>query len=229
MTLEQFLQPLGAGLLSHSPLTAAGITFLGGIVASAVCPCTLPMGLGVASLAGASEARQRHGGLQISAAFFAGIVVSLAGLGALAGQLGALATESFGRDWALVMAATSLLAALVAFWRPRMRIEMLTAWRRPGVLGSFGYGLVFSLGTSVAPLLLLLTIVAAQGRPEHGLVLALIFGLGRGLPFLLAGIAGSAVTGLTRLGLWSRAIQIASGAALMVVSAYYVNVFVAFL
>jgi cytochrome c-type biogenesis protein len=229
VTLEQFLQPLGAGLLGHSPLTAVGITFLGGIVASAVCPCTLPMGLGVASLAGASEARQRHGGLQVSAAFFSGIVISLAGLGALAGQLGALATESFGRDWALVMAATSLLAALVAFWRPRMRIDTLTVWRRPGVLGSFGYGLLFSLGTSVAPLLLLLTIVAAQGQPEHGLLLALIFGVGRGLPFLLAGISGSAITGLTRLGLWSRTIQVASGAALLIVSVYYANVFVAFL
>jgi cytochrome c-type biogenesis protein len=109
-----------------------------------------------------------------------------------------------------------------------MRIDTLTAWRRPGVLGSFGYGLVFSLGTPVAPLLFLLTIVAAEGRPEHGLVLAVIFGLGRG-PFLLAGNAGSAVTGLTLLGLWSRAIQIANGAALMVVSAYYVGVFVAFL
>jgi cytochrome c-type biogenesis protein len=141
VTLEQFLQPLGAGLLSHSPLTAVGITFLGGILASAVCPCTLPMGLGVASLAGASEARQRHGGLQISVAFFAGIVVSLAVFGALAGRLGALATESFGRNWALAMAALSLLAAVLAFWRPRLPIDTLTAWRRPGMLAPSATGL----------------------------------------------------------------------------------------
>jgi cytochrome c-type biogenesis protein len=53
VTLEQFLQPLSTGL-SHNPLTPLGITFVGGIVASAVCPCTVPMGLGVAGLAGAS-------------------------------------------------------------------------------------------------------------------------------------------------------------------------------
>ena len=93
MTLEQFLQPLSVGL-SHSPLTALGITFAGGIVASAVCPCTVPMGLGVAGLAGASQVRARYGGLQVSAAFFAGIVISLSALGGVAGRLGALATEA---------------------------------------------------------------------------------------------------------------------------------------
>jgi len=73
---------------------------------------------------------------------------------------------------------------------------------------------------------LLLTIAAAEGRPEIGLMLAFIFGLGRGLPFLLAGMAGSALTGFTRLGLWSRTIQVVSTAALVTVSAYYANVFV---
>ena len=224
MTLEQFLQPLSAGL-SYSPLTALGITFVGGIVASAVCPCTVPMGLGVAGLAGASQVRARYGGLQVSAAFFAGIVISLTALGGVAGRLG-LATEAFGRNWALGMASLSLVAAALALWWPRMPVDRLVAWRRPGVVGSFAYGVVFSLGTSVAPFLLLLTIAAAEGRPEIGLMLAFIFGLGRGLPFLLAGMAGSVITGFTRLGLWSRTIQVVSAVALLTVSAYYAKVFV---
>lgn len=217
MTLEQFLEPLAG--LGYSSLAALGITFVGGILASAVCPCTLPMGLGIAGIAGASEVKSRGGGLQISGAFFAGIVVSLT----ILGSLGGLATELFGRNWALAMAAVSLLAAVAAFSWPR--VKALTAWRSPGVLGAFGYGLVFSLGTSVAPLLLLLAISAAQG-PEQGIMRAFIFGLGRGVPFLLAGIVGSTVTGLTRLGLWSRTIQIISGVALLVVAAYYVEVYV---
>lgn len=225
MTLEQFLQPLSAGL-SHSPVIAFAITFAGGILASAVCPCTVPMGLGVAGLAGASQVQTRYGGLQVSAAFFAGIVISLTALGAVAGRLGALATESFGRDWALGMAILSVIAAALALWWPRIPIDRLTAWRRPGVVGSFAYGVVFSLGTSVAPFLLLLTIAAAEGRPEIGPVLAFIFGLGRGLPFLVAGVAGSVITGFTRLGLWSRTIQVVSAAALLSVSAYYASVFV---
>jgi cytochrome c-type biogenesis protein len=168
----------------------------------------------------------RRGGVQIAAAFFAGIVLSLMVLGALAGQLGALVTESFGRNWALAMAILSFAAALVAFRWSRMTIDTLAAWRRPGVLGAFGYGIVFSVGTSVAPLLLLLTIAAAAGSPAHALLLAFVFGLGRGFPFLLAGLAGSAITGLSWLAAWSRAIQVVSGAALLVVGLYYVNVFV---
>ena len=39
-------------------------------------------------------------------------------------------------------------------------------------------------------------------------------------------MAGSALTGFTRLGLWSRTIQVVSTAALVTVSAYYANVFV---
>jgi cytochrome c-type biogenesis protein len=225
VTLDEFLQPLASGL-GHNMLTAFGITFVGGIVASAVCPCTLPVGVGVAGMASASQARYRYGGLQVSMAFFAGIVITLMVLGTVAGRLGALITESFGRNWALAMAIVSLIAAALAFWRPRMKIDALTTWRRPGVLGTFGYGVVFSLGTSVAPLLLLLTIAAAQARPEQGLLLAFVFGLGRGLPFLLAGAAGSTITGFTRLGLWSRAIQLVSGAALLIVSVYYANVFI---
>ena len=56
--------------------------------------------------------------------------------------------------------------------------------------------------------------------------MAFIFGLGRGLPFLLAGMAGSVITGFTRLGLWSRTIQVVSAVALLTVSAYYAKVFV---
>ena len=225
MTLEHLLQSLGSST-SHSLLTILGITFLGGIAASAVCPCTLPVGVGVAGLAGASETRLRYSGLQISVAFFAGIVFSLAVLGAFASRLGALATESFGRNWALTMAIVSFGAALVAFRWSRVKNESLIAWRRPGLLGAFGYGIVFSVGTSVAPLLLLLTILAADGKTEHGLLIAFVFGLGRGVPFLLAGLAGSAITGLIQLGSWSRVIQLASAAALLIVSAYYANIFV---
>lgn len=227
MTLDEFLRQFGAGLGQGVSLLGLGVTFLAGIVASAVCPCTLPVGLGVASAAGASEVESRRGGLKIAAAFFAGIVINLTFLGVLAGRLGALATESFGRYWALGMAILSLVAAVLAFWGPRLNVSRLAGWRRPGLTGTLGYGFIFSLGTSVAPLLLLLTISAAQASPIQGLLLAFTFGLGRGLPFLAAGVAGSAITGFMRLGAWRRTIQVVSGCALLFVTGYYARVFLA--
>jgi cytochrome c-type biogenesis protein len=75
--------------------------------------------------------------------------------------------------------------------------------------------------------LLLFTISAASRSPIQGFLLAVTFGLGRGFPFLLAGVIASAITGFTRLGAWSRIIQVVSGFALLLVSIYYANTFVA--
>ena len=226
MTLDAALNVLGPGLESGL-LPALATTFVAGILASAVCPCTLPVGLSVAGVAGASEAQAHNSGMAVAIAFFIGIVASLTGLGLAAGELSALATEAFGRAWALVMAGLSLVGALVAFMWPRMQIERLTAWRQPGIVGAFGYGLVFSVGTSVAPLLLLLAVAAGAQAPEYALLLAFVFGVGRGLPFLLAGAAGSTLTRFTRLGVWGRAIQVVSGIALLFVAWYYADVYLA--
>lgn len=228
ITLDEFLRHFGSGL-EHGLFIALGVSFLAGIMASAVCPCTLPVGLGMASVSGASEAEGRRQGLKLAAAFFAGIVLNLTLLGALTGRLGALATESFGRSWAMAMAILSLLAAVVAFWEPRLKVSQLEALRRPGLAGAFGYGFVFSLGTSVAPLLLLLTVSAVNGRPAYGFLLAFTFGLGRGLPFLFAGLVGSAVTSFAGLARWRGAIQFVSGCVLLAVSAYYTDTFVTLL
>src|SRR5258708_36520963 len=130
MTLEEFLQRFGSTLTGHS-FWGLGIVLMAGIVASAVCPCTLPVGLGIAGMAGASESKSRRTGFMIAVAFFLGIVVNLVIVGALAGSLGALLTEAFGRYWALGMALMSFGAAVVALRGIRLKVEQLDALRRP--------------------------------------------------------------------------------------------------
>jgi cytochrome c-type biogenesis protein len=228
MTLEEFLQKF-SGTLPHGSAWALGIAMVGGVVSSAVCPCTLPVGLGMAGAAGASETQSRRSGFMIAIAFFAGIVVNLTILGAIAAGLGGILTDSFGRYWALGMAALSVVAAIIAFWGPRLRASQLGALRKPGVTGAFVYGFVFSLGTSAAPLLVLLTIAASQAGTTYGALLSFAFGVGRGLPFLLVGIFAGAVMRLARIGAWRRTIQFVSGSALLFVSIYYVRAFVGLL
>ena len=214
--LEQFEASLG-----EWSLLALAVAALAGVLASAVCPCTLPVGLGMASVSSASESTSRRSGLWIAAAFFGGIVVTLAVLGAFAGRIGALLTESFGTWWAAAMAALAWGAAGLAFWGPRLKPSRLAALRRPGAAGAFAYGAIFSLGTSVAPLLLLLTFAAAEARPAYGLTLALSFGLGRGAPFLLIGVSASMLTHLVRLGRWRRGLQVVSGSILVLMGGYF--------
>lgn len=225
MTLEAFLGQFGSDL-SGGVLLAIGVALIGGMVASAVCPCTLPMGLGMAGVVGTYESESRRRGFLVAAAFFAGIVVNLMVLGLVAARLGTILTESFGRYWALAMAIVSLLAAATAFFGPRLRADQLASLRKPGAIGAFGYGFIFSLGTSAAPLLVLLTVAAGQANPMNGLVLAMAFGVGRGLPFLLVGLFAGALVRFTRVGHWRRAIQVTSGTALLVVSLYYARAFI---
>lgn len=226
MTLDAFLERF-ASSLPHGSFWTVLVVILAGVVASAVCPCTVPVGLGVAGVVGSTGSENRRDGFLIALAFFAGIVINLTILGSLAGRLGAVLTESFGRYWALGMATVSLVAAVAAFWGPRLGVEKLASLRRPGLAGTFVYGFIFSLGTSAAPLLLLLTVAAAQARPGYGFILALAFGIGRGLPFLLAGLFAGVLMRFARLGIWRRAIQVISGSALVFVCIYYVRVFVA--
>ena len=135
MTLEDYLRQFGSGF-SAGPLLALPVALLGGVVAGAVCPCTLPVGLGIAGAAGASETQSRRSGFMIAAAFFAGIVLNLTILGALASRLGGILTESFGRYWTLAMALLSLIAAILAFWGPRLKTDQLAPLRKPGIAGA---------------------------------------------------------------------------------------------
>lgn len=228
MTLDAFLENFASSLPQGS-VWAVFLAIAAGVVASAVCPCTVPVGLGVAGMAGSSASKSRRGGVLIAVAFFAGIVINLTILGSVAGRLGTVLTESFGRYWALGMALVSFVAAVAAFRGPRLSTEKLASLRGPGMAGAFLYGFIFSLGTSAAPLLLLLTVAAAQARPEYGFILAMAFGVGRGLPFVLAGLFAGTLMRFARLSSWTGAIRVASGCALLFVSVYYTRVFIALL
>ena len=225
MSLEQFVQQFSQALShgsAYSLLIAAGA----GMITTGVCPCTLPVGLGIAGLVSSNTENKTNRGFMIAFGFFCGIVFCLSLLGALAGRLGIFLTETFGQYWALSMALISAVAAALAFYGPRLTVSKLSALRRPGIGGSFVYGLIFSLGTSAAPLLLLLSVAAATANPIYGFILALAFGIGRGLPFLIVSAFAGAVTKFAQLTWLRRSIQIVSGLALLFVCYYYVKVFI---
>lgn len=225
MTLESFFENIG-GDLSEASLLSFGIAFLAGIFSSGVCPCTLPVGLGMAGLVSSNSDKKSRYGFLVAGAFFFGIVLSLTLLGALAGRFGVILSQSFGRYWALTMVIISIIAAIAAFYGPRIKVQKLSTLRKPGLGGAVLYGFIFSLGTSAAPLLLLLSVAAATADPFYGFILALFFGLGRGLPFLLVGIFAGAVSRLAQLTWLRRSIQVISGSALLFVAFYYGKVYI---
>jgi cytochrome c-type biogenesis protein len=225
MNLEKFIEQFSHTLADGSFMSLM-IAALAGIISTGVCPCTLPVGLGIAGLVSNNTEKKTNTGFIIALAFFCGIVVCLAVLGALAGRLGIFLTETFGQYWALSMALLSAITAVVAFYGPRLNVTKLATIRRPGVGGSFVYGLIFSLGTSAAPLLLLLSVAAAKANLLFGFMLALFFGIGRGLPFLIVSASAGAVTKFAQFTWLRKSIQIGSGIALLFVSYYYIKVFI---
>ncbi len=200
-----------------------------GFLSTGVCPCTLPMGLGVAAVTGEAEASHRRFGIYLLLAFSFGIAASTALSGAVAGKVGALLTTTFGKWWALAMAVFTLLAAAIAFTGPRLGTPQLVKFRRRGAGGSFLYGFVFSLGTATPPLMVLLAAAAAQGRPALGAALGLGFGAGRALPFLIIGYSARLLSRFMRSSKWRTALRTTSGSALLLASAYFAWVFSAFL
>lgn len=219
--IEQFNHTLGNGSF-FSLLLAA----LAGIISTGVCPCTLPVGFGLAGFVSTNTEIKTNKGYITAIAFFCGIVVCLSLLGAIAGKLGIFLSETFGQYWSFSMALISGIAAIIAFYGPRLKVIRLTYLRKPNIVGSFVYGLIFSLGTSAAPLLILLSVTAAKANPLFGFSLALFFGIGRGFPFLIVSVFASAVTKFEQLTLLRKGIQIISGLALLYVSYYYTKVFI---
>jgi cytochrome c-type biogenesis protein len=62
--------------------------------------------------------------------------------------------------------------------------------------------------------LFLLTIAAAQGRTEYGIALALAFGIGRGLPFLLVGVFAGLLMRFAALARWRRLQMVTANVAI---------------
>lgn len=225
MSLEHFIEQF-RNVVCEGSFYSLIIAALAGIISTGVCPCTLPVGLGIAGLVSSNSESKSNKGFIIALAFFCGIIVCLATLGALAGQLGILLTETFGQYWALAMAVISAIAAVIAFYGPRLKVNRLASLRKPGIGGTFLYGLIFSLGTSAAPLLFLLSVAASNTNPLYGFLLALFFGIGRGLPFLIVSVFAGAVTKFAQLTWLRKTIKIVSGFALLFVSYYYIKVFI---
>lgn len=171
--------------------------------------------------------RRRAYGLILAITFFSGIVLSILGLGLAASFAGRL-LAGWSIGFAMITAALSLAAGLAAIFAPllRPRVTAPNIQQRGGVSGAFLYGLGYTLATvttGAGPLLLLLTVTAAIGRPGYGAMLSLAYGIGRGMPFLLLGtFAGAIGSWLARVERLRRGAELVSGLALTAIGGYFV-------
>lgn len=223
---------------------------VGGMLSTSVCPCTLPTSVGIVSYASgalsapslqsarvgkahstASDMSGAHA-TTLSFAFFIGLIVALTALGTGAAAAGRLLIR-YDALFSLLAAIVTGTVGIVALAGPwvRQHVPDPLIRQRSDVTGAFTYGIAYSVATitsSAAPLVLILTVAAAMGRPFYGALLSLAFAVGRGLPFLALGLATGQASRrmrpwLDRLDSGRRTLEIMSGIALVGLAAYFIS------
>lgn len=248
MNPAEFIQQLSASV-AQSPALAVLVAAAGGALSTSACPCTMPTGLGLVSYVGGATGSMSRGvpGILgdtgphdataraprpgvLSLLFFGGLVLSLTTVGVLAAMSGHVFTRN-GPAFSIVAAVLLGLGAAAVLAGPwvRRRVPDPVVRQRGGRAGAFGYGAAYSVATitsSAGPLLLLLTVAAAVGRPVYGALLSFAFAIGRGVPFLALGYG--AEHGSQRLGRWlerldrgRRPVELLSGVVLLGLTGYF--------
>lgn len=221
---ESFFKETIPNALSHGGLTIVLLVFLGGLMTS-LSPCILSMLPIMLGYIGGLENPTKTKGFITSATFVLGLAVTFALLGIVASLLGK-AFGQIGPAWIYIVGFFSILMGLQLIGIINFNLPGLQAMpeKKGGVLGSFGVGLLFGLVASpcATPVLaVLMTYVAGQGVLWYGALLLFIYGLGHGIPLIIAGTFTAVLKSLPRLKKWGHYITYLSGGLLIVLGLYF--------
>jgi len=214
---------------------AFGIAFLGGMVAG-FGPCVLPMlpavfGYVTGTVA---ETEARRGAawrrsLALSTVFVIGMSLVFAAIGALAGALGRAVLVGAWASYAV--AAICIVLGLHVVGLINLRFEALNRFlpmKRPerrGYPGALLFGMLFGVVASPCstPILAAIaTIAATRGSVLQGAALLFVFGLGKGVPLLLLGLASGSLTRMRSLSPSTGVLTKIGGAGLLFAAAYLI-------
>jgi cytochrome c-type biogenesis protein len=220
----------GYETLTLNPLTlllAAGAGFL-----SFVSPCVLPLlpaylgyvtGMSSDEIASRRDAATRAHVLGRSTAFVLGLSAVFTAFGASASLLGQLLLQN---QTILLRIAGVLVVVLGLHMLGLIRIPALYQERRAsfgfgrgGYLGALLMGAAFAAGWTpcVGPFLAGLLALASQEQTvAQGMLLLFVYGLGLGLPFVLAGLAlGTSLRLMSGIKARMHALEVVSGLLLV--------------
>ncbi len=233
MSFDALASQLSAGGVVGA--AAFGVAFLGGLVAG-FGPCILPMLPAVFGyVTGTVAEGEIRGGaawrraLALSAVFVIGMSLVFALIGAVAGALGRAVLV--GAWAAYAVAAICVVLGLQMLGVINLRFEALNRFlpaRRPerrGYVGALLFGMLFGVVASPCstPILAAIaTIAATRGSALQGATLLFVFGLGKGVPLLLLGLASGSLTMMRSLSRAAGVLTKIGGAGLLVAAVYLV-------
>ena len=220
--------------LAAGSLGASLAAFFGFGLLLSFTPCIFPMIPILSSILVADErrGRTRARGFTLSFAYVAGSALAWAGIGWVAGLLGANIQIALQSPWALVaVSAAFVLLALSMFgfftlelpagWTTRATGWTNRAGSVGGYAGAAAMGVVSALvvGPCVAaPMAGAVLYIGQAGDAVRGSLALFSMGFGMGVPLLVLGASSQRL--LPRVGPWMDSVQRAAGVVLLGVAAY---------
>jgi len=222
--------PVGAAVLNGGLLVALPIALLAGLVSFA-SPCVLPLVPGYLGYVGgfASGERAGRGRLVLGVSLFVlGFTVVFVGIGVVFGTAGLLL-----RPWldlitrlagAVIIVMGLVFIGLFAVFQRSVKPRAKVA---TGLVGAPLLGIVFALGWTpcLGPTLIAVNaIVLDQGDPWRGGLLAFVYAVGLGVPFLLIALGlGWAAASVRWIRRHIRPINIVGGSLLILIGVLMVS------
>jgi len=226
--VNEFVTTTIPQFITQHPALAYFAVFLGGVITS-LGPCNLSMVPVIIGYVGGQHEVSRRRGCWLSVFFTLGSSLTFMLLGVIAATIGGL----FGAQKTILywlVALVCLLIGLNLLHALPLNFDFLTRLQpkrvsRGGLFGALLLGLVVGLagsqcGTPV--LVAILGIAMAKGKLAYGATLLFAYGLGRGVPIVLAGTFTSVIKALPAMDKWTRWMEKAAGVVLIGVGIYFV-------
>lgn len=209
--------------LAQGGAAVLGLAYVAGAI-TRLSPCTLAMLPVLVGYLGGYEQPGRKQGFWLSLSFVLGSATTFAILGIIAGLFGQLFGQ-VGKGWQYLTAAVAMVMGLHLLGVIHVHFPTLQSVPvvRGGLGGVFVLGLLFGLVASPCStpvLAVLVAYVSGQGQVWFGSLLLFVYGLGHGLPLLLAGTSAAWLKNLPALRQRGRYVTYGSGLLLVGLGLY---------
>jgi len=206
------------------------LAFLGGLCTS-LNPCAYPLMAAVAGYVWTHGERRRARSALIASAFVLGLALTYSLLGALGGFVGPLLGLS-RQTWSWLVGGICIAAGLVMAQVLPLEfasVSMLGRYwdRLRGLPGALALGLllgVVATPCATPPLVIIVSVAAAQQAVAFGALLLFVYGIGHAIPAVLIGLLAGGLTALERPAPYGRILQVAGGWLIIAVGFYLIIV-----
>ncbi|NLL18864.1 MAG: cytochrome c biogenesis protein CcdA [Clostridia bacterium] len=212
--------------LSGSLFIALPLIFVAGVITS-FSPCILSMIPVLVGYVGGYSNTSRLKSFSMSFLFVLGLGVTFAILGITAASFGKVFGQ-IGSHWYIIMAVVAIVMGLQLLGVFQISFPGLKKLpvKTKGMVGSFLMGLFFGLVASpcATPVLaVIMTYLASKGDLVFGGVMLFAYGIGHGMPLLIAGTFTGAIKNLRQFQRYSQYVTYASAGILILLGAYLLS------